>query len=541
MLSTMQDFPLTISHILRHGQAVHGRSTVSTYDGGGVRTASYAEVAGRAERLAQALGRLGIGPGDRVATFGWNTQEHLEAYLAVPSMGAVLHTLNLRLFPDQLAFVINHAEDRVIIVDASVAPLLARVADQLKTVEHYLVVGADQAGAGAALGRVLAYDELVAAEDPGYAWPVLDEHSAAAMCYTSGTTGDPKGVVYSHRSTFLHAMVVNTASVMALDDRDKVLVIVPMFHANAWGTPYAGWMAGSDFLMPERFLQAEPLCRMIAAQRPSISAGVPSIWNDVLHYGRSHPDADLSSLRVVTAGGSAVPRSLIEGFEARFGVAMIQGWGMTETSPVAAIAYPPKPFDRGDLDWRTKSGRIIPGVEIRVVDPTGTVLPNDGASAGEFEVRGPWVTASYYRDEAPDRFREGWLRTGDVGTIDDYGFMQITDRTKDVIKSGGEWISSVELENELMAHPDVIEASVVGVPDERWAERPLAVVVLSPGSTLTAEALREWLTARVARWWLPERWSFIDQIPKTSVGKFDKKALRERYATGGLDIVLAGS
>jgi fatty-acyl-CoA synthase len=541
MLSTMQDFPLTISHILRHGQSAHGRSTVATYDGASTRTATFGEVATRSEQLARAMARLGIGPGDRVATFAWNTQEHLEAYLAIPSMGAVLHTLNLRLFPEQLAFVINHAEDRVVIVDASVIPLLARVADQLKTVEHFVVVGPDPAGAGAALGEVLSYDDLLAAEEPGYAGPDLDERSAAAMCYTSGTTGDPKGVVYSHRSTFLHSLVVNTASVLALEDRDKVLVIVPMFHANAWGIPYAGWLAGADFLLPERFLQAEPLCRMIASERPTVSSGVPSIWNDVLQYGRSHPDVDISSLRAASAGGSAVPRSLMEEFEARFGVPIIQGWGMTETSPVAALAHPPKPFDRNDLDWKAKTGRVIPGVELRVVDPTGTVVANDGAHSGEFEVRGPWVTASYYRDEAPEKFHDGWLRTGDVGTLDDYGFMQITDRTKDVIKSGGEWISSVELENELMAHPDVIEASVVGVPDERWAERPLAVVVLTPESSLTAEQLRKWLTARVARWWLPERWAFIDQIPKTSVGKFDKKGLRKRYADGELDIVLAGS
>ncbi len=541
MLSTMQDFPLTISHILRHGQTVHGRSRVETYDGAGVRTATFSEVTARSEQLAKALGRLGVGPDDRVATFGWNTQEHLEAYLAIPSMGAVLHTLNLRLFPDQLAFVINHAEDRVIIVDASVIPLLARVADQLKTVEHFVIVGADPAGAGAAFGDVIAYDEMLAAEEPGYAWPDLDERSAAAMCYTSGTTGDPKGVVYSHRSTFLHSLAVNTASVLALDDRDKVLVIVPMFHANAWGIPYAGWLSGSDFLMPERFLQAEPLCRMIASERPTVASGVPSIWNDVLQYGHSHLDADLSSLRIVSAGGSAVPRSLLEEFEARFGVPMVQGWGMTETSPVAALAYPPKPFGRGDLDWKAKTGRVIPGVELRVVDPTGAVLANDGAHSGEFEVRGPWITASYYRDDAPEKFDDGWLRTGDVGTLDDYGFMQITDRTKDVIKSGGEWISSVELENELMGHPDVLEASVVGVPDDRWAERPLAVVVLVPGSNLTAGQLREWLTGRVARLWLPERWTFIDQIPKTSVGKFDKKVLRKRYADGELDIVLAGS
>jgi fatty-acyl-CoA synthase len=535
--STMQDFPLTIPHILRHGQKIHHRSQVATFDGAGVRRASFGQVAERAEQLAAGLRRLGIGEGDRVATFCWNHQEHLEAYLAIPSMGAVMHTLNIRLFPEQLTFVANHGEDRVVIVDDSLVPVLARVADQLKTVEHFIVVGG---GDATPLGEVLRYDEVLAAEQPGFSWPNLDERSAAAMCYTSGTTGDPKGVVYSHRSTFLHSMSVNTVSVLGISESDKLLVIVPMFHANAWGTPYAGWMAGADFVMPQRFLQAEPLTRLIALERPTLSAGVPTIWNDILQYSRDH-DIDLSSLRMVTAGGSAVPRNLLEQFQDRFGVRMFQGWGMTETSPVCALAYPPKDTDAAeDLDWRAKTGRVIPGVEVRIVAEDGTVAPNDGASLGEIEVRGPWITGSYYRDPAPEKFDEGWLRTGDIASMDDYGFLQIADRTKDVIKSGGEWISSVELENVLMSHTDIVEASVVGVPDDRWDERPLASVVLRPGATVSAEELRAWLGSRVAKWWLPERWAFVDEIPKTSVGKFDKKTLRSRYQTGDLDVVTLG-
>ena len=535
MQSTMQDFPLTITHLLRHGQTVHGRSQVATFDGAGVRRASFSQVAERAERLAAALRRAGIGDGDRVGTFCWNHQEHLEAYLAVPCMGAVLHTLNIRLFPEQLAFVANHAEDRVIIVDDTLVPLLARVADQLTTVEHYIVIGD---GDAAALGEVLRYEEVLAAERPGFSWPDLDERSAAAMCYTSGTTGDPKGVAYSHRSTFLHSMSVNTASVLGISESDKVLVIVPMFHANAWGTPYAGWMAGADFVMPQRFVQAEPLARLIALERPTVSTGVPSVWNDILQFSKQH-DIDLSSLRMVTAGGSAVPRSLLEQFQDRFGVRMYQGWGMTETSPVSALAYPPKGTDPvEDLDWRAKTGRVIPGVEMRIVADDDTVAPPDGKSLGEIEVRGPWITGSYYADPDSDRFHDGWLRTGDIATMDDRGFVQITDRTKDVIKSGGEWISSVELENILMAHPDVVEASVVGVPDERWDERPLACVVLRHGEAVTAGELQAWLSGRVVKWWLPERWAFVEEIPKTGVGKFDKMTLRARHHDDELDVII---
>ncbi|MDA8399250.1 MAG: long-chain fatty acid--CoA ligase [Actinomycetota bacterium] len=534
MLGTMQDFPLTIGHILRHGRDVHGETgSVSTFEGENSSRAAFSEVNERAERLAKALSRLGIGNGDRVGTFCWNHQQHLEAYLAVPAMGAVLHTLNIRLFPRQLAYVINHAEDRVILVDASLAGLLARVRSELTSVEHLVVIGDGDVDM---LGETLSYEEMLRAEEPGYDWPDMDERSAAAMCYTSGTTGDPKGVVYTHRSTFLHSMAITSGATLGIGESDKVLVIVPMFHANAWGTPYAAWMVGADLLMPGRFLQAPYIAKMIETGRPTVSAGVPTIWNDLLVYLETNR-LDASSLRAVSAGGSAVPRALIEGFESQIGVPLVQGWGMTETSPVCALALPPK-GSTGEkaMEFRVKAGRVVPGVEMRIVAEDGSVLANDGQSIGEIEVRGPWITGSYYKDDASERFHDGWLRTGDVGTVDPMGYMQITDRSKDVIKSGGEWISSLELENAIMAHPAVYEAAVVGVPDERWQERPLAFVVPKPESEVSITDLIEFLRPRVAKWWLPERWAYLDVLPKTSVGKFDKLALRAMYAEGKLHI-----
>ena len=537
MLGTMQDFPLTVRMIFEYGRKAFPNSKVSTMTSQGYRESTYSQVAERSARLANVLAGLGVGETDRVGTFCWNNQAHLEAYMAVPCMGAVLHTLNIRLFPDQLVFVVNDGEARVIIVDDSVLPLLARVASRLKTVETYLVVGDGDASALEGHGaRVLRYEELLADARSDYEWPEVDERSAAAMCYTSGTTGDPKGVVYSHRSSVLHAWGITSGAVLSLSQNDVILAVVPMFHANAWGLPYAGWMVGADFAMPDRFLQAEPLCRFVQDHKVTMSGAVPTIWNEVLRYADANP-VDFSSVRMVICGGAALPRSLIEGFRERHGLSIRQGWGMTETSPVAAISYPPKGTPASEeVDWLSMAGQVVAGVEIRLINDTGQEVAWDGESTGEIQVRGPWITGSYYRDADPGKFVDGWLCTGDVGSLTPNGYIRITDRAKDVIKSGGEWISSVELENAIMGHPQVVEAAVVGVPDERWDERPLACVVLAEGATVTPEELSEYLAARVARWWLPERWSFIAEVPKTSVGKFDKKVLRARFAEGDLDI-----
>ena len=539
VVSTMQDAQLTIRSLLEHGARVYAGSVVRTFEGDHVREATYAEVAERSARLAGALAALGIGQGDRVGTFLWNTQEHLEAYLAVPSMGAVLHTLNLRLFPEQLSYVVNHGQDRVVVVDATVLPVLAKVAADLMTVEAYVLVGdVDRTADTSGLGDVPVhhYEDLLAAAPAVYDWPELDERTPMAMCYTSGTTGNPKGVVYSHRSTWLHSLASCSGNTFGLTEHDTVLPVVPMFHANAWGLAYSGWMAGADFVMPGRFLQAEPLARMISELRPTVAGAVPTIWNDLLSYVDEH-DTDLTSLRLVACGGSAVPLKLMQRFENDHGMHIVQAWGMTETSPLAAIAHVPAGAPENEKwTWRSRTGRIAVGVDLRLVDDDRTVLPWDGESVGEIQVRGPWITGAYHLDDDPEKFMDGWLRTGDVAVAYPNGMLQITDRSKDVIKSGGEWISSVELENTLMGHPAVFECAVVAVPDERWDERPLACVVLRPGHSATPQELSDFLGDKVARWWLPERWSFIEAVPKTSVGKFDKKVLRKSYADEGLSV-----
>ena len=541
MRSTMQEAPLLVREILRHGAQVYGPSEVVTFEGDSFRRATFAEVAARAAQLAHGLAGLGVGEGDRVGTFCFNHQEHVEAYLAIPSMGAVLHTLNIRLFPEQLRYVIDHAGDKVVICDAAVAGLLARVVGECPTVERVVVVGSGDVSALErieGLGeRLVSYDELLAGHPDSYEWPDLDEREAAAMCYTSGTTGNPKGVAYSHRSTYLHSLASTSSATLGISSRDRILVVVPQFHANAWGIPYSAWLSGADLIMPRQFLQAEPLVKIIEAERPTFAGAVPTIWNDVLRYAEAH-SSDLSSFRAIVCGGSAVPRSLMERFEQLYSVPIIQAWGMTETSPLGAVAVPPRDAE-GERAWsyRTKAGRVAFGVEVRVVDGAGNVAPRDGATVGEFEVRGPWVTGSYQGDPAPERFHDGWLRTGDVGTVDELGYLTITDRTKDVIKTGGEWISSVELENALMGHPAVFEAAVVAIPDERWDERPLACVVLAEGASATPEELAAFLSGKVARWWVPERWSFVAEVPKTSVGKFDKKVLRAQFAKGELTVV----
>ncbi|MGW6025845.1 long-chain fatty acid--CoA ligase [Streptomyces sp. NPDC055099] len=546
MLSTMQDVPLTVTRILRHGTTVHGSSQVTTWTGESTpQRRSFREIGERAAQLAHALREdLGVDGDERVATFMWNNAEHVEAYFAVPCMGAVLHTLNLRLPADQLTWIVNHAADRVIIVNGSLIPLLAPLLPQLPTVEHLVVSGpGDRSPLAGIQARVHEYEDLIAAKPTAYDWPELDERTAAAMCYTSGTTGDPKGVVYSHRSIYLHSMQVNMSESMGLTDADTTLVVVPQFHVNAWGLPHATLMTGVNMLMPDRFLQPAPLAEMIETERPTHAAAVPTIWQGLLAELTAKP-RDVSSLGQVTIGGSACPPSLMEAFD-KLGMRVCHAWGMTETSPLGTVARPPaKALGTDDeFAYRLTQGRFPTGVEARLVGPGGEYLPWDGESAGELEVRGPWIAGAYYGGaggeelKPEDKFSaDGWLKTGDVGVISPDGFLTLTDRAKDVIKSGGEWISSVELENAIMAHPDVAEAAVVAVPDDKWGERPLATVVLKEGANLEYAALRDFLAGTIAKWQLPERWAIVPAVPKTSVGKFDKKVLRKQYAAGELDV-----
>ena len=543
MRSTMMDVPLTVTALMRYGTTLFADREVRTWTGDGSQGQSYGRTGARAAKLAGALRSLGVDGDQRVATLMWNNAPHLEAYLAIPSMGAVLHTLNLRLDPAQLGYIANHAADHAVIVDPSLVPLLAQVLGHAETIQHILVTGPAEEVPGHAAHHagprreVHSYEELLAGMPESFAWAEPEERSAAAMCYTSGTTGLPKGVVYSHRSAYIHSMGVCMGNTLGVSERDRVLPVVPMFHANAWGLPYAAVMSGADLIMPDRFLQPEPLVKLIESERPTVAGAVPTIWNGLLQHIRAH-GGDISSLRLVACGGSAVPHALMEAFEKELGVLILQAWGMTETSPIGSVARPPAGTP-ADQSWayRDTQGRLVCAVEARLVGDGGTILPHDGKAVGEVEVRGPWVTGSYYGDDDPGKFHDGWLRTGDVGTIDPLGYVTLTDRAKDVIKSGGEWISSMELENQLMAHPQVSEAAVIGVPDEKWGERPLATVVVLPGAEVTVAELRAFLAERVPRWQLPERWCFIAEVPKTGVGKFAKTRIRESYARGDYTVI----
>jgi fatty-acyl-CoA synthase len=532
-------FPLTLTHVLQRMGTVHAEhEVVAQLDAEGTTArASFAEVAERAARLAAGLRALGIEPGDRVGSFAWNSPEHLQAYYAVPCSGAILHTLNLRLHPEQVAYTVNHAGDRAVIVDSSLVEEMAEVAPLVDCVERFVVTGDAAAAAASALPNAIAYEEVLALGEGGFEWPQLEENAGAALCYTSGTTGDPKGVLYSHRTLCVHSLVMSAYDSYRLGERDRVLAVVPMFHAMGWNLPYVAGLLGCDVILPGRFLQAEHLARLIEQQRVTASSGVPTIWMDLLRYADEH-GTDLSTLESVICGGTQVPPSLIRAYGERHGVAVVQGWGMTEVLPGAAIAHDPPGADEGER-WRRRNlaGRVTPFYELRVVDDDGTVLPSDGEATGEIEIRGVPVASEYFRNpEAGEgRFEDGgWLRTGDVGTVDSSGWLRITDRAKDVIKSGGEWISSVELENEVMAHPDVLEAAVIAKPDERWDERPLCCVVLRDGASASAEELVEHLRGRVAKWWLPDEFAFVSEVPKTSVGKFDKKVLRAHLHQGTL-------
>lgn len=531
MNGLMMDEPLLLTTLIRRAARLFWEKRVLSRTRYGVVEYTYADLYRRACQLGHALEQLGVQPGERVGTFAWNTFRHLELYFGVPASGRVLHTLNIRLFPEQIAYIVNHAEDVVIFVDESLVPQLETLAPELRTVRAYVVMG-DGAIPNTSLKPVYSYEELLRSAATTDPFPRLDEQTAAAMCYTSGTTGNPKGVLYSHRALVLHTFGECLADAFGLCEADVVMPVVPMFHANAWGLPYGATMIGATQVYPGVQPTPEDICQLIETHRVTVTAGVPTVLLGILAALEKH-SYDLSSLRCIPCGGSAVPESLLERFDA-LGITVVQAWGMTETSPLASVSRPLSTM----ADWpeerkrkvRAKQGRPLPFVEMRIVADDGRELPWDGKSAGELQVRGPWIVASYYRDERSSAsFDRGWFKTGDIGAIDEYGYLQITDRAKDVIKSGGEWISSVELENIIMSHPKVAEAAVIGLPHERWQERPLACVVVRPGQTLTKEELRAFLEPRVAKWWLPDDVVFLDALPKTSVGKIAKRELRERF------------
>jgi fatty-acyl-CoA synthase len=536
MQGLMQDFPLTLPHLHRRAEQMYFDKHVVTVTATGKERLSYGDWAERTRRLGGVLDHLGISSDGRVATFGWNTARHLELYFAAPCTNRVLHALNIRLFPEQLVYVANHAEDEVVFIDKSLAALAWPLFDKFDTVRHIVVIDDGVPGdvPDAPAGKqVHDYEQLLAGAEP-VEFRVDDENRAASMCYTSGTTGNPKGVVYSHRSTVLHTLGV-LISGLGPTEKDRILPVVPMFHANAWGLAHAAVAAGADLIMPGPDLSATGLAALIESERVTIAAGVPTIWMGVLPELKGR---DTSTLRAIPCGGSAVPRSLSEGYREQIGLPILQAWGMTETSPVASSGDIKSTLAEGATDdelaeRRTTVGVPLLGVEARIAEPGSTDgLPWDGVAQGELQVRGPWVAKSYYNDpRSPDSFTEdGWLKTGDVATIDPHGYIRLVDRTKDVIKSGGEWISSVELENEIMAHPKVAEAAVVGLPHTKWGERPLACVVLKPGEEATDADITAFLEGKVAKWWLPDDVVFVDEVPKTSVGKFSKKDLRDRFA-----------
>ncbi len=521
------DFPLTLTHFLERARTLFPRQeVVSRQADKSLHRYTYGDFAKRCGQLANALTRLGVHDGDRVATLGWNHHQHLEVYFASAAMGAVCHTLNLRLHPDEIAFIADHAKDNVLIVDRSLLPLWEKFRARVPSVKHVIVVPDE-------------YEALLAAESPDYAWPRLDENAAAMICYTSGTTGNPKGVVYSHRSTVLHAMAICLADCLAVSQRDVILPVVPMFHAAAWGLPFAAVLTGARLVFPGPHLDPPSLLELMQAERVTLAGGVPTIWLGILALLDNEPKRwDLSSIRSMVVGGAAAPPAMIDGFARRHGLEVLHAWGMTELNPLGTVARVKSNLagasDEDKLNLRASQGIPSPFVEIRHVDEAGTVLPWDGVQMGELQCRGPWVAASYLGGDGQDRFTQeknglSWFKTGDVVTIDLEGYVRITDRSKDVIKSGGEWISSVALENALMSHPAVLEAAVFAGRDEKWSERPLAAVVLKAGAEASEDELREHLATRFAKFWLPDAFIMLPQIPRTSTGKFLKTKLRADY------------
>jgi len=532
----MMSYPLTLTHFFEGSRRLFARKAIATrVPGKPLFRYTYGDFAERTMRLAGALAALGVRRGDRVATFAWNSHRHLELYWATPLSGAVLHTLNIRLSPLDLTYIVNHAGDSVIFADASLWPVLAAIRDKLPTVRQIVIMPDGVADAAETAGREHSeYEALLAAAQPVSGWPELRETDAAGMCYTSGTTGHPKGVVYTHRAMFLHCLAEATTDLFGISENDRILHIVPMFHANSWCLPYTALMAGADQVFAGPNPQPPDICRIIQGEKVTFTGAVPTVWIAIKELCEKE-GYDISSLRTIAIGGSAAPRSLQQAYAKNFGVQMAHAWGMTEMTPLGTVtrlkSYMGDWSEEKKYDVYSRVGYPSVGVDVRIVADSGAELPWDGESMGELQVRGPWVVASYYDNpESADRFTaDGWFRTGDVATIDAEGYVQITDRTKDLIKSGGEWVSSVDVENLIMSHPKVLEAAVIAVPHPKWVERPLACVVPKPGSTLEPGEIIDFLRPQLARWALPDAVEIIDAVPKTSVGKFDKKVLRERY------------
>jgi fatty-acyl-CoA synthase len=538
MLGLMQSRPLLISGLVDYASTWHGgREIVSRDPGGEIHRSTYAEIAARAKRVANALDALGASRGDRVATLAWNSWRHLEIYYGVTSSGRVLHTVNPRLFPDQIQYIMHHAEDAFVFFDAAFAPLIAELAPRLPQVRGWVALCERNSHPKMKLDGLLSYEDLLAKASPEHEWPLLDENTASTLCYTSGTTGNPKGVLYSHRSTLLHAFAACAADALGLRARDSILVVVPLFHANAWSLPFSAAMCGAKLVLPGPRLDPESLYMLIEREECSQAFGIPTIWLNFLNWVEANKaKLDLSKLKLkqVLSGGSAPPRATIEKFRDLLGVHLLQGWGMTETSPLATISSPLAKHENSSaselVDMQSRQGRQIFGIDLKLVGRDGSDLPHDGVSVGELKVRGNWVISGYFKGEGGEVVDEdGWLGTGDVGTIDPDGYVQLTDRLKDVIKSGGEWISSIEIENLAMSHPDVFEAAVIAIEHPVWQERPLLIVHPREGTKPTKAALLKFLSEKLAKWQVPDDVVFVDALPHTATGKLLKTELRQRF------------